>query len=180
MRNCAALFCLKGVSVWRQRGEPKLPGRTPITKLNSAMPPTSTNEDNSPVPGENDLAQIRPLIPDIAPRGPLLFVVEGIHDIHYLRRISRMLHATNGELPDLASWEAARRLVFIPFGGGDVFEWTDRLAPVGLPELHLLCGAPHKRCYVAQAVMWPPHALLAICTGSRRCGDHITKRPIAF
>lgn len=70
-------------------------------------------------------------------RRPLLFVVEGIHDIHYLRRVSRLLHAHDRSLVDLASWEASGELVFLPFGGGDVWEWTERLAPLGLGELHL-------------------------------------------
>ena len=68
---------------------------------------------------------------------PLLVVIEGPHDIEFLRRISRILSFHNSALPDLAEMESRRELVFIPFGGGDLWLWVDRLAPLGLPEFHL-------------------------------------------
>jgi hypothetical protein len=75
--------------------------------------------------------------PGRAPSGPrVLVVVEGAFDIEFLRRISRRLAADTTGVPDLAALEQRGELVFFPFGG-DPCLWTDRLAPFGLPELHL-------------------------------------------
>jgi hypothetical protein len=68
---------------------------------------------------------------------PLLVVVEGPHDIEFLKRISLILSAHDRRLPDLVQWERRGAIIFIPFGGGDVSLWVDRLAPIGLPELHI-------------------------------------------
>ena len=40
-------------------------------------------------------------------------------------------------IPDLATLERQGRLVFVPFGGGDIWLWTTRLAGLGLSEFHL-------------------------------------------
>jgi len=68
---------------------------------------------------------------------PLLLVVEGPHDIEFLKRISVILSVHDPHLPDLVSMERRGRVIFIPFGGGDAGLWMDRLAPPGLPELHI-------------------------------------------
>jgi hypothetical protein len=65
-------------------------------------------------------------------------VVEGPHDIEFLRRISAMLHRHQSSLPDLESMERRGELIFVPFGGGDPWLWTHRLAALTLPEFHLL------------------------------------------
>lgn len=67
----------------------------------------------------------------------LLVVVEGMNDIEFLRRISRMLNAVDSALPNLAMMERVGEIVFIPFGGGHVRAWAERLAPLDLPEFHL-------------------------------------------
>jgi hypothetical protein len=54
-----------------------------------------------------------------------------------LRTLSRVLHAAHAAIPDLGSLEQAGELVFLPFGGGDVLAWADRLAAIGLSELHI-------------------------------------------
>jgi hypothetical protein len=69
---------------------------------------------------------------------PVLVVVEGPNDVEFLRRISRILHAHDAGLPDLAEMEQRGELVFVPLGGGGIAAWTDRLAPLGLPEFYLL------------------------------------------
>jgi len=63
-----------------------------------------------------------------------LFVVEGIHDIQLLTRISAMLHAHDAALPSLSEMERRGELVFVPFGGGDVRLWVERLAPLSVPS----------------------------------------------
>ena len=64
-------------------------------------------------------------------------VVEGVNDIEFLRRISLILHRSDCSLPNLAEMEMHGELVFIPFGGGHVRAWAQRLAPLSLPEFHL-------------------------------------------
>lgn len=67
----------------------------------------------------------------------LIVVIEGPHDIEFLRRISVMFHAHEPELPDLASMENRKELIFLPFGGVDLKLWPHRLAPLEKPELHI-------------------------------------------
>ncbi len=68
----------------------------------------------------------------------LLVVVEGQHDLAFLRRISRMLHTNDPALPDLDALGRAGVIVMLPVGGGDVLAWATRMAALGLPEFHLL------------------------------------------
>lgn len=70
-------------------------------------------------------------------RVKVLVVVEGNNDVEFLRRISAQLHVTDSSLPNLDVMERRGELIFIPFGGGHVREWTDRLAPLGIPECHI-------------------------------------------
>ena len=70
-------------------------------------------------------------------RTKLLVVVEGRHDIAFLRTLSRTLHAADPAIPDLAAYEAEGEAVLLPIGGGDVLAWAERLAAIGLSELHI-------------------------------------------
>jgi hypothetical protein len=67
----------------------------------------------------------------------VLLLVEGTNDIEFLRQISRVLHVHDPSLPDLGDMEDRGELIFVPFGGSHVAAWTHRLAPLGVPELHL-------------------------------------------
>ena len=67
----------------------------------------------------------------------ILFVVEGTNDIELLRRISLLLHADDESLPNLAEMEQRGELIFVPFGGGHVRAWSNRLAPLQRAEFHL-------------------------------------------
>jgi len=60
------------------------------------------------------------------PRPKIFVMVEGPHDIEFLRRISAMLHTKSPTLPDLADMERRRELVFVPCGG-DPRLWAFRL-----------------------------------------------------
>jgi hypothetical protein len=71
------------------------------------------------------------------PRPKIFVVVEGPHDIEFLRRISAMLHTESPHLPDLADMERRRELVFVPCGGGDPRLWAFRLGALGIREFHL-------------------------------------------
>ena len=70
-------------------------------------------------------------------RSPLFVVIEGPRDAEFLRRISHVLHRHDPAMPNLADMEADGRLVFVPFGGGDVRSWAFRLAGTGAAEFHL-------------------------------------------
>lgn len=70
----------------------------------------------------------------------LLIVVEGTTDITFLKHCAALLPATESSLPDLASLETYGEVVFLPFGGGNVNAWRDRLRPLDLAEFHLYDG----------------------------------------
>jgi putative ATP-dependent endonuclease of OLD family len=72
-----------------------------------------------------------------SPSVQILLVVEGVHDIRFLRRISRLLHRVDRRLPDLTDWEQNGRMIFVPTAGGDFLTWAERLANLLLPEFHL-------------------------------------------
>ena len=76
-------------------------------------------------------------MPSVSRNAPILFVVEGTNDIEFLKRISQLLHNHDSTLPNLADWERSGELIFVPFGGGHVRAWGERLAPLGKPEFHL-------------------------------------------
>lgn len=69
--------------------------------------------------------------------GPVLIVVEGIHDVEFLRRLTANLHLADASIPDLAAREQAGFVVFVPFGGGSVRAWSSRFAPLRCREFHL-------------------------------------------
>ena len=62
----------------------------------------------------------------LEPGLPLLIVVEGENDIHFLKAISSILHRDNADLPDLAQLTAERRAIFLPTGGNNLSEWVSR------------------------------------------------------
>ena len=68
----------------------------------------------------------------------LLIVVEGRHDVEFLKRISTILHVDRPEVPDLAALERQGTAVFIPAGGNDFRPWLLRLAPFHCAEFHLV------------------------------------------
>ena len=67
----------------------------------------------------------------------VLVLVEGMHDIEFLRRISLVLREADPRLPDLAQMERNQELIFVPTGGTPA-AWSDRLSALGVPEFHLV------------------------------------------
>jgi hypothetical protein len=67
----------------------------------------------------------------------LLIVVEGQHDMAFLRGVSKILHSADSRLPDLDELDRMGAIVILPVGGGDILSWAVRLAALGLPEFHL-------------------------------------------
>ena len=70
-------------------------------------------------------------------RRPVLIVVEGGHDIEFLKRISRLLHADDSRLPDLEQEATHGRVLFLPAGGANLGPWTLSLNALELPEVHI-------------------------------------------
>jgi len=67
-----------------------------------------------------------------------LFIgVEGVHDISFLKTISRVLIDASEDVPDLEKLESDGRIIFIPVGGSNLVHWTSRLAELNRPEFHL-------------------------------------------
>ena len=64
--------------------------------------------------------------------------VEGPNDIEFLNRLSSILAATEADIPNLSSFEAAGRVVYIPMGGSTLELWTNRLQGLELPEIHIM------------------------------------------
>lgn len=63
--------------------------------------------------------------------------VEGKWDIEFLKRISKIINATDPAVPDLNEAEASRALVFIPLGGSSMELWSIRLAGLHRPEIYI-------------------------------------------
>ena len=66
---------------------------------------------------------------------PLLVVVEGIYDIHFLKAMSTLLHQDG--LPNLGQLEADRAIIVLPTGGSNLKDWAMRIASFHKREFHL-------------------------------------------
>lgn len=107
----------------------------------------------------------------LLPAGVLLVVVEGRHDVAFLSRISVILHGHDPGLPDLNEQQALGQLVFLPIGGGDLVDWTQRLAPLQQPEFFLfdreVPPATYERMRAVTAIRL--RANCQACLTSKRC-----------
>lgn len=63
--------------------------------------------------------------------------VEGVHDMSFLKGISRVLIDAGEDVPDLDKLELDGKLVFIPLGGSNLTLWASRLSPFNRPEFHI-------------------------------------------
>jgi hypothetical protein len=73
----------------------------------------------------------------IDPGLPLLVIVEGENDVHFLNGMSQVLRRSDTSLSNLCELEAMRRIVFMPSCGNNLANWTGRLATLGLREFYL-------------------------------------------
>jgi hypothetical protein len=98
----------------------------------------------------------------------LLLVVEGVHDVEFMRRISSILHRDNPALPDLGREEAGGRIIFLPAGGGSIGSWTLKLWQLGLPQFHLydreMSPATEVRRNLVNAVNARPRSCAVLTT----------------
>lgn len=84
----------------------------------------------------------------------VFFGVEGRNDISFLRIISKILHDSGEDVPDLGAAEDAGHLVFVPLGGSSLDLWVSRLKGFNLPEFYLFdrdTEPPKDPQYKAQA-----------------------------
>lgn len=116
-----------------------------------------------------------------SPEPRLLVLVEGTHDVEFLRRTSTMLHAVEPSLPDLAELERRGTLVFVPFGGGDALPWTFRLAGLRRREFYLwdrdVPPATEARQRAAELVNWRP-GCCAVVTNKRSLENYLDPRAV--
>jgi putative ATP-dependent endonuclease of the OLD family len=88
------------------------------------------------------------VLPDHTVR--LFIVVEGIHDITFMKSLCRMFRSHGVAVPDLEVLELAGEVVFVPSGGaGNLALWSSKLHALNRPEFHLYdrdapSGAPAK------------------------------------
>jgi len=67
----------------------------------------------------------------------LILVVEGAHDVEFLKRISRVLAGTDSSLPKLDEWASEGTIVFVPNNGAST-TFPASFSDDGPAELHLL------------------------------------------
>jgi hypothetical protein len=103
--------------------------------------------------------------------------VEGKWDIEFLRRASRMLHAGDPTIPDLAAAEADGTLVFIPLGGSSMELWSLTLAGLQRPEFYITdrdVAPPGQPKYHGQLAIWNArHNCSAVCTTKRELENYL-------
>ncbi|MFZ4286311.1 ATP-binding protein [Variovorax sp. HJSM1_2] len=76
------------------------------------------------------------VLPDHAVK--VFVIVEGIHDITFLKNLSKLLRSHGEAVPDLDALEMAGELVFVPAGGANNLAlWASRLYTLNRPEFHL-------------------------------------------
>jgi hypothetical protein len=68
----------------------------------------------------------------------LIVVLEGGFDVQFLKRISRILHNHDSQVPDLRTLEQSGEIIFVPIAGSNFLHWTHRLAGLAVSEFHLL------------------------------------------
>jgi AAA15 family ATPase/GTPase len=110
--------------------------------------------------------------------------VEGKWDIEFLKRISKILHATDPTVPDLNAVEASGALVFIPLGGSNMELWSVRLAGLNRPEFYVTDrdnAPPGNPKYHQHIVDWNARAnCTAFCTTKRELENYLHPDAIKF
>ena len=132
--------------------------------------------------GQEDAAQTLPGRDDLSAKGShLIIVVEGLHDVAFLKRISTMMHSYDIQLPDLLRLEMRGRLTFIPTGGDSLCNWVYRLAGLGHREFHLydreIAPATAERLRVIEAVN-RRHGCVAVLTNKRALENYLDRQAV--
>lgn len=135
-------------------------------------PPNALNHSHTETPLPKD----QPIAPQVTNANAIrrssvrvLIVVEGTTDVAFLENFSAMLAASDATLPDLALLAAHGKAVFLPFGGGNVASWRDRLAPLDVAEFHLYDGELPPETAVRQRAA-------ALVSGRPNCQAAVTSK----
>ena len=83
----------------------------------------------------NHLSQLP--TPLARPAHQTLVVLEGPHDVRFLRTVSSILHI-EADLPDLSRWERHGEIVFLTTGGTGSPDLAQQLVRLGCAQFHLL------------------------------------------
>lgn len=125
---------------------------------------------------QDSAAAAEPDSADGSCRVQVLVVVEGINDVQFLRRISRIIHASDAAYLDLAEMEAKGRLIFLPVGGSHLSVWSRRLAPLGIGEFYLfdrdVSPLTEEHREIVDAVNRRPGCIAAL-TGKRNTENYL-------
>jgi predicted ATPase len=106
----------------------------------------------------------------------VFFGVEGKHDIHFLKRISKILAAVEPDIPDLGEEEKAGRLVFVSLGGSNMDLWITTLAGLARPEFYLTdreAAPPSQPKYHQQMAQWAARGCTAWTTSRRELENYL-------
>jgi putative ATP-dependent endonuclease of OLD family len=103
--------------------------------------------------------------------------VEGKHDISFLGHISKILAATESDIPDLIEAEKSGALVFVPLGGSNLDLWRNRLVNLNRPEFYLTDRdntPPNSARYQKQVTDWNArHNCKAWVTSKRELENYL-------
>jgi putative ATP-dependent endonuclease of OLD family len=89
-------------------------------------PPIARLDSSAPIRSGRSFATVRALV-----------VLEGQHDIEFLRRISQVLCKNDCGGPTVSQLEDCGQIILVPCGGGDIVGWADRFRPLDIPEVHI-------------------------------------------
>jgi len=107
-------------------------------------------------PVNSSIADSLGVLPDHTVKA--FIVVEGIHDVTFIKSLCRMFRSHGTAVPDLEALELTGEVVFVPSGGaGNLALWSSRLAALNRPEFHLYdrdapSGSPAKHQEKVDAV----------------------------
>ena len=126
----------------------------------------------------NHLSQLP--TPLARPAHQTLVVLEGPHDVRFLRTVSTILH-TEADLPDLARWERRGEIVFLTTGGTGSPELAQQLVRLGCAQFHLLdretATETAERRQTVQAINALP-GCVAKLTGKRSLENYLHPQAI--
>lgn len=119
---------------------------TPI--LARSLPSTSLRFLSKTVDGSRNIAvggaheintaisQALGVLPDHTVK--VFIIVEGIHDITFIKSLCKMFRSHGTSVPDLDALELTGEVVFVPSGGANnLAHWASRLHALNRPEFHL-------------------------------------------